>query len=306
MQTSFTHLPTDQTDLLAKFIQKIIDAIQPDKIICYGFRLSINQDWSTFFTETDFKETTYPAFDLLNIIPNEEKRNDHEIIQTVQKQGEPWKITGTCVIQKLSAVNESLENGSRFTSTVYRKGVLLYDGSNNPLTHPLQEPDTNLLQVIVIKRWERCYTQAQQFFKTATFCFENGWYEQTAFDLHQCVQHTCMALLRSFTGYRSTTHNLARLLELIENFSQEPIVIFPNITKEEKDLFSLLNKAYSEARYNEQYKAPKEKVIILIERVKLLLDTTQQLYQHKIKSLEQLQPISFPLSAPIQQAASEK
>lgn len=97
--------------------------------------------------------------------------------------------------------------------------------------------------------------------------------------LHEAVQHTCMALLRAVIGYRSTTHNISRLLALIENLSKVPSLIFPYITKEEKKLFLLLRHAYSDARYKEEYAVPAEKVAILIERVKQLMDVAEQLYQ---------------------------
>jgi HEPN domain-containing protein len=113
--------------------------------------------------------------------------------------------------------------------------------------------------------------------------------------LHQAAQHTCMAVLRVFTGYRSTTHNLSRLLALIENITFNLTIIFPCFTKDETDLFNLLNKAYSNARYNDNFKVPIEKAQTLTDRVKELLTIAEQLYQIKITALENNQTITFPL-----------
>lgn len=295
MLITFPHLPPSQIPRLVQLVQKIVQAINPDKIICYGSRITTMQDWSPFIAGEGYKETIHPTYDFLIITSNDEKRADHEIIQVIEQQAAPLACTVTSVIQKLASVNEALEKGGRFAATVYRKGVLLYNGSGLPLSIPLDEADAATVKNRVEKHWHTCFSQAVQFFKTASYSCDNGWYERAVFDLHQAVQHTCMALLRVFTGYRSTTHNLSRLLELIANFSHKPVIIFPGFTKEETDLFNLLNRAYSEARYNEQYKVPADRAAVLLERVQQILDTAQELYKEKLHALENDQPISFPL-----------
>jgi HEPN domain-containing protein len=106
-----------------------------------------------------------------------------------------------------------------------------------------------------------------------------------------------MALLRVYTGYRSTTHNLFRLLALIENFSFVPSTIFPCITEEETELFNLLNKAYSDARYKETYTVPTETAIVLKNRVQQFLLVTQKLYDKKILDLQSNRATTFPITS---------
>lgn len=57
--------------------------------------------------------------------------------------------------------------------------------------------------------WQQHIQTAKRFYTTATDCIREGWAKQAMFNLHQAVQHTCIALLRSFTGSRSTSHNLS-------------------------------------------------------------------------------------------------
>ena len=295
MLTTFQHLSPSELSRLAQLVQKIVQAINPDKIICYGSRITTMQDWSPFMERDGYKETIHPTYDFLLSTNNDEKRADHEIIQAIEQVTTPTGCAATIIVQQLASVNEALEKGARFVTAVYSKGVLVYNGTGLPLAIPQVELDMSIIRNKVEAYWDKCFSQAQRFFKTASYCFENEWYEQATFDLHQSVQHTCMALLRAFTGHRSTTHNLSRLLELIGNFSYEPIVVFPCITKEETDLFNLLNRAYSEARYNEQYVVPAGKATILIERVKQLLAIAEQLYQERLLTLQNDQPVSFPL-----------
>jgi HEPN domain-containing protein len=297
MRNTIPHLSKQQLIKLAELIQTIVQSMQPEKIICYGSRTTTMQDWSCFWEEDGYKGSIFPTtYDLLVITSAGEKRADHEIIQLIEQQGEPLSCNVTCVVQKITSFNEALEKGYRFATTVYRKGVLAYNGGGQLLATLPQESDNTVVRSKIEAHWIRGFTIAQRFFKSATNCLQDGWPEQAAFNLHQSVQHTCMTLLRVFTGFRSTTHNLSRLLALIENFTFEPATVFPCITKEEKELFTLLNRAYSDARYNEQYTIPVEKVVILVERVKELLAIAEQLYHQKLHGLEKEEHITFPVN----------
>jgi hypothetical protein len=46
MQTTFENLPPHLVTLLAELTQKVAGAIQPEKILCYGYRASPQNDWS--------------------------------------------------------------------------------------------------------------------------------------------------------------------------------------------------------------------------------------------------------------------
>ena len=56
MLTTFDNLPPSLAALLAQLFQKIATAIHPEKILCYGYRTSIYQDWSCFKDGTGYQE----------------------------------------------------------------------------------------------------------------------------------------------------------------------------------------------------------------------------------------------------------
>ena len=202
----------------------------------------------------------------------------------------------TAVAQSLEAVNELIAKNSRFLTTIYPKAVLVYNIGNSALIVPPAAPSFEETRHKLETTWNKCFSVAERFYKTACFCLDNGWNEKALFDLHQATQHTCMALLRVYTGYRSTTHNLSRLLALIENFSFVPSTIFPCITEEETALFNTLNRAYSDARYKEDYSIPTEIAHLLKKRVHQLLVVAETLYSKKITSFQNNRPITFPLT----------
>jgi HEPN domain-containing protein len=296
MLTSFVNLSPNLLDQLAQLVQKIATAIHPEKILCYGCRTSIYQDWSCFKEDTGYKETIKATFDLLVITSSDNKLTDHEILQKIDLLVANLDCEVTAVAQALEAVNELIAKNSRFLTTIYHKSVLVYNAGNNALIAPAAAPSFEETRHKLETTWNKYFSVAERFYKTACFCLDNGWNEKALFDLHQATQHTCMALLRVYTGYRSTTHNLSRLLALIENFSFVPSTIFPCSTEEETALFNILNKAYSDARYKEDYSIPTEIANLLKKRVHQLLVVAENLYNKKITSLQNSSPITFPLT----------
>jgi HEPN domain-containing protein len=295
MLTSLQHLREDQQKQLVLFVTGIVKTVSPEKIICFGSRATLTQSWSCFLAGDCYQEGESTAYDLLIITNTDEKRADDEIIQMIEQLAEPLGCRVNIIVHKLLSVNEALEKGRRFFTTLYHRGVLLYNGNGLPLTNPTEELYLDTVKNRMEKGWNKEFVLAQRFYNTATYCLSNGWYELCLFMLHQSAQHGCMALLRAFMGYRSKTHNLARLLATIENFSLAPAAIFPRTTKEEKDLFNLLRNAYSDARYNEDYTVTAEKATILADRIKQFLVIAEQLYCQKLDSLYKDSIITFPL-----------
>lgn len=296
MLTDLTHLPDAQRKQLAQLVTAIVKAISPEKIICYGSRIDIMQDWGCFLPGDNYQSSTDTEFDLLIITTNEEKRADHEIIQLCEQQAEPLGCRITTIVHKLAAVNEAIEQGRRFFTILYQKGVLLYNGNDLPLSKPPGILPLAAIKSRMEKSWNKEFEMARRFYDTAKHCLTNGWNELCVFNLHQSVQHGCMALIRSITGYRSQTHNISRLLALTENFSLLPAIIFPVITDEEIELFNLLRNAYSGARYKDDYTVSSDKATILSERVKQLLIISEHLYHKRLQSLTTETAISFPLA----------
>ena len=296
MQTTFDHLTPDLKTLLAQLIQKIVREIYPEKIICDGYRTSGYKDWSCFTKISENQERIKGTFDLLVITSNDNTQADHEILQQIDQVADPLCCEVTAVVQSMDAVNDLIAKGSRFLTILYHEAVLVYNSGKSDLNVPAAVPSYEEAKNRIEITWNKCFQTAERFYKTACFCLDNGWNEKALFDLHQATQHTCMALLRVYTGYRSTTHNLSRLLSLIENFSFIPSSIFPCITEEETALLNLLNKAYSDARYKENYTVPTETAILLKKRVYQLLLVAEKLYNKKLMELQNSRTTTFPLT----------
>jgi HEPN domain-containing protein len=279
-------LPPSQREYLSELLQKIVQAVQPEKIICFGIRLSHYQEWGCFLSKSESKDEFHPSFDLLIVSPVEEKRDLHDVAQIAEQQGIP-PISVCCISHKISSVNDALIAGQPFFCSLYHSGILLYDTGKMELIDPGDPGKGRLRKETMQTHWSRWYGLAQYFFKGAADSITYDRPDLTLFMLHQAVEHTCIALIRVFTGYRPTTHNLSRLLAIIENFSPMLLTIFPCITKEEKELFKILQKAYSDSRYKDEYAISPDKVTILTERVKELQAIAESLYTNRMASFSE-------------------
>jgi HEPN domain-containing protein len=112
--------------------------------------------------------------------------------------------------------------------------------------------------------------------------------------LHQAVEHTCGALIRIFTGYRPNTHNLTRLLMMVESFTRHLHAVFPCMTREEKEIYAILQRGYLDARYKEDYTVPPAILQLLIERVGQLQTIAAGLYNEKLSQCNSLAFSSRP------------
>jgi len=294
MLTKIGHLPEEQIKQLALLVKRIISAVSPEKIICFGSRITTMQDWGCFLCSAEYKESIHPTFDLLVIVGEDEKREDHVIAQIVEQQAVP-PITVNGIVHKLASVNDALKNGSRFFTGLYHKGLLLYNGGGIPLSTPPEQSDLQEVVTRMQTYWEKEFGLARHFLNAASYSLSSGGPVISAFLLHQATEHTLTALIRVYTAYRCNTHNISKLLALAGTFSMAPMSIFPCFTKEETDLFNRLQKGYSDSRYKDGYNITAEQAATLVERVKDLQATAASLYEEKLQSFTENKEVSFPI-----------
>ena len=90
-----------------------------------------------------------------------------------------------------------------------------------------------------------------------------------------------------YTDYRPKEHDLKKLDIRVRN-SDKRFNVFPRTTKEEKDLFELLRRAYIDARYKmDEYCITEPQLNYLSERVLALKQLTKELCQERIELIGQ-------------------
>lgn len=292
MLTYLRHISTAQHQQLQQSVSSIIKAIAPEKIICYGTRTNATQTWSCFLD--DINETVITTYDLLIITRDKEKAKRDEIARTIS-QYDTASTKFITIVHSIEAVNDALKDENFFFSTLFHKGALLHDHNNISLMVPPATIHTSLPVAQIEKYWNTSFELGQNFLEAATLCFSKKQHNVAIFLLHQSVEHTCIGLIKIHTGYRPATHKLAKLLDLIDNFSLDAITAFRRTTEKESGLFKVLDSAYSDARYTEEYTVSADTITYLIGQANQLLEIAAFLYQHKLDNAKTSS--SQPLSA---------
>lgn len=270
MEGVFPAMTQPQREVLRETLARVAEALKPEAIICYGCRQVSREGWSAF--EPASTRHTVSQYDVLIVTRPEEKYNDHEVWDKLQRfNGEAIRLIA--VVHPLRAVQEAIQKGSRFFITVCRQGVLVYGEA---------KPEVGLETVPAIPgdqtRWAHHFGLAHQFLSGAEHYLLNAQPSLAVFMLHQATEHACIALIYACLGYRSTTHNLSRLLALTENIGVGLSDLFPRHTEVEKELFSLLVRAYGGVRYRQSFTICLEDATMLVARVKELVRVTERIY----------------------------
>jgi uncharacterized protein len=108
------------------------------------------------------------------------------------------------------------------------------------------------------------------------------------FHHHPSTEHALRALLVSLTALTSYGHNLKSLIRRSCFCAPNLDAIFPKNTDKEKELFNLLNAAYVDARYSQNYEIKQEQLMLLLDRVNTLLAQTEQSFEERLQKFESL------------------
>lgn len=278
MQTLLPYIAESQQMLIQETISEIAEAVTPEKIVCYGIRIESSRHWSSFGQEPEDKVLT--ALDLL-IILHEKDKGKRESVSDIVENLSSDSIKLIAVVHSIDAVNTNLEAGNPFFETLYQRGILVYDDNCVPLSMPSSESLNGIERPAFNLNNHRKLDLARMFYETACDCVTDGRNDVGVFILHQAVELTCIALLRTCLGYRPTTHNIKKLFLLIDNITPDVSQLFPRSTKQEIEIFNTLQRAYSDVRYKDGYTVLTDRVTILLERVSELLTITSTLCQDK-------------------------
>jgi len=280
----------EQFEVLRKSISDIADTNGIEKVICYGVRTSNLESWSCF--ESQNEKMTSAEYDLLVITKEKQTVRRNEISQVIHDLSNVH-VGYVNVAHSVDVVNDGLQEENFFFTSLYHQGVLVYDSGAVTLTPPSSNKIPVRSEVSIESDWNKWSGLSKNFYEGATEAIAKKALDLAAFMLHQCVEHICIALIRTFMGYRSSTHKLEKLLTMVENFCFYSVSVFPRLTKEEIRLFDVLEHAYVDARYKRDYVIEPHVISALQSEVKEMLDVAEALYIKRLKRLKQKSKNTF-------------
>jgi uncharacterized protein len=182
-------------------------------------------------------------------------------------------------------LNERITESYYFFTDIAQEGVLLYDSGRYELATP--GPVTPALQARKSQEdLEYWMNKGDNFYQIFNFCVSSQKYKEAAFLLHQASECYYAAILLVFTGYKPKGHNLKYLNKQVISIDIRFEEVFPMQSKEEKDLFQLLKKAYIDARYKKDYAINISELNYLSERVCILGKITKEICEQEITRLK--------------------
>lgn len=186
-------------------------------------------------------------------------------------------VATTVIVLYSEQFNDWLRDRHPFAHTVQRWGMQLY-------SHPSDKKEPNLLSLdaeALKREQERCYVKGmnkvQEFLAGAALYTVRKQYKMAALMLHQAAEHSLHTLLEVTTGLRVNTHNLDKLIRYGSMVSCKLQHHFPRGSDTEKRLFKLLQTAYTDARYKEDYSIHFQEVEQLTKQVTLLKEEVASL-----------------------------
>jgi len=223
------------------------------------------------------KKGKYAGNQGLRIEEQIEKRLEHKGLRNALSK-DPWV---TLVLEPINMVNIQLEKGHYFFSDIKNEGILLYNSGEFQLAEAKELP-WNERRQIAQKDYEHWFGSAKEFFVECKYPLERGNYSLSAFLLHQATESFYNAILLVFSGYKPKLHNIRKLGSIAGNYNEALWQIFPHSSIEQRKSFRLLEEAYIDARYEQDYKISKEQLLYLIERVEELKTLTEKICLEKI------------------------
>jgi predicted nucleotidyltransferase/HEPN domain-containing protein len=196
--------------------------------------------------------------------------------------GAPWV---TFVVEPIKYLNQQLEKSQYFFSDLKKEGILLYDSGEFTLAEP-KDLNQEERKQIAKDDFEVWFGSGAEFLLGVDFYTNKSILNKAAFLLHQATESFYSAILLVFTGYKPRLHDIEKLGSLASNYSDELLKIFPRDTKEQEEIFVLLKSAYTEARYNKNYRITAEQLLYLTKRIEKLKSVTEEICTRRINEIK--------------------
>jgi uncharacterized protein len=283
MESILSHLPEHKQAELKAVLGALIPKYgEIEMIILFGSYARGN--WvEDKYTEGGNTYEYKSDYDLLIILSDDKKANADSFIYAVSDKLADLKLPTPVnpIFHGIDFVNEALSEGNYFFADIKKEGIVLFNTSRYQLAEK-RELSPIEVQRIAQADFDQWFQSANGFYKQYNYAFNDAEYKIAAFQLHQATERYYGAIQLVFTSTKPKTHDLEILGGMAKACNMEFGKVFPKGNLQERLRFTLLKKAYVDARYKAEYKISKEDLAWLAERVQLLRKHTEQICKEKI------------------------
>ena len=250
-----------------KLTSIITEIAKPDIIFLLGASLHRRRSESIFCTTAPTSQHTADYF-LLILIKDLSNRELHEWQDKIEQH---CKVVMpiTTIVLPTPIFEQWLKEGHPFALTVCQSAVPVYDSGRFSFANLTDQTKDQ-------KELEKHYTEGLnkvgEFLAGADLFRIREQNKMAVFMLHQATEQALRTMLKIGTGFHSNTHSIERLIRYAGMVSYLLPDVFPRKTEQDKRLFNLLQKAYIDTRYREDYKINVTELLFLTEKVRRIHD----------------------------------
>ena len=284
MKKTLSHLPKDKQDELELVTQIIRDNV-PDVRMIVLFGSYARGGWvEDIHTEGHTTHVYQSDFDILVATKDKKTVDDPAIHDRVEKA---IAATGkvhtplSIIYHTFSYVRHKITEGQYFFTDIKKEGIHLYKKGKHSLGKAklLTPQERKRIADEDFKQW---FKSAKVFYKQYENALKMREYKNAAFQLHQATERFYSAITLVFINYRFRTHDIELLGIKAAGYNPDFAKVFPQDTTPHRRAFTLLKKAYVDARYKKDYRITKKQLEYLAERVKVLEKLTKKICKGKI------------------------
>lgn len=289
MNQLLSHLPEHKQNELAEIVKVIREVADPAKVILFGSHTS--DKW----VEDEYEErgATYSYisdYDILVVIADGDKDREHDIASKIENRTLKYKNDVSPIVHSFNYVNKGLEMGQYFFRDIIKEGIVLFDTGEFIFSEvkPLSREEEKEVALRNYNKWVKSGARFLKITKNSLkVALKDGDpLNEVIFNLNQAAEKLYGGLLLVYTGYKPKTHKLKVYRKyskhIDENLNQ--IFKYPIGDSEEYRLFDILNKAYLDARYQDDYHITLEDLKKLIFKVENLETIIVRLCNKKINA----------------------
>lgn len=262
-----------------ELVSIILNTAPCEKIFLLG-TTTMERRTESVFTDASFSCGYTVHYYLLVLTLRKDKERNMQVQDRLEGTLQ-HKMPSTILVFDIEQFNDYLKGNHPFGIMLMHMAGLLYDAKREALVEvkPLdEEAHKRKCQGIYaagIKKVEEFLVGAELY----KLRLQN---QMAAFMLHQAAEQALRTLLLVVTGLDITTHSLDKLARHCGMFTHKVEEIFQRRNVKEERVFQLLQKAYVDSRYKDNYSIRCEELNKLINHTR----TLQQLLKHMATSGE--------------------
>jgi len=250
-----------------EILQRVLQIVPINRLYLLGLTTTSSRT-ETLFSVQSATRTEVKHYYLMALVEKKEEHTISSIQDKIESRLQHF-LRVTAIVLSVVQFSKWLIEGHPFAAAIYDKAFLLYQCGDMSLPLPAA-PNKEVIKKEAEQLFKQTKAKVQEFLAGAELYTIRVQYKMAAFMLHQAAEQALRTMLIINTGLRINTHSIDRLVRYSSMFTFELQDIFPRNSEKQTHLFKLLQNAYIDTRYKEDYYIRLDDLIKLRKQVEKL------------------------------------